>query len=434
MKNKKDIFVWSLFDFGNSTYATIIVAFVFPVFFTSVIAENNSNRDFLWSLGINISMIISAVLNPVCGAISDLSSSKKKFLFFFTLMTVIATCLMYFTGPVADHHIKFSFLHFDGYQSFRSAGAILFALILFIVSNIGFQTGMTFYDAFIPEITTPENYNKVSGIGYAVGYLGSLISVFLVFPLKDNPNLLFVVTGILFLLFSLPLFLFLKEKKNVLPPSNVNYIKYGFGKVKNSLTHIGSRPDLKNFLLSFFFYIDSVNTIIFFAGIFASTTLGFTITQLAIFFILVQITAFIGSLVFGKIGDRIGKLKSIKINIVFWLIIILAIFIFVNKDSYIYIGDTAIHLFYIIGSFAGFFLGSTQSLSRAVMSHLLPFENKAEYFGFYALLDKTSTLLGPLLFGLVSWLTGDQKLAVLSLIILFVIGIYFLNRVRLNTN
>lgn len=410
MKNKKDIFVWSLFDFANSTYATIIVAFVFAVFFKSVIAGGLPIGDFYWSLGINISMIISAVLNPVCGAISDLSSNKKKFLFFFTMMSVIATCLMYLTGP----------------------GTILFAIFLFVISNIGFQTGMTFYDAFIPEITTPENYNKVSGIGYAVGYLGSLISVFLVFPLKDNPNLLFAVTGILFLLFSLPLFLFLKEKKNVLPPVDVNYIKYGFTKVKNSLAHIGSRPDLKNFLLSFFFYIDSVNTIIFFAGIFASTTLGFTITQLAIFFILVQITALIGSLVFGKIGDKIGEIKSIKINIFFWLIIILAIFIFVNKDSYIYIGDTAIHLFYVIGSFAGFFLGSTQSLSRSVMSHLLPVENKAEYFGFYALLDKTSTLLGPLLFGLVSWLSGDQKLAVLLLILLFLIGIIFLNRVKLD--
>lgn len=412
MKNKKDIFVWSLFDFANSTYATIIVAFVFAVFFKSVIANDMPIGDFYWSLGINISMIISAVLNPVCGAISDLSSNKKKFLFFFTMMSVIATCLMYFTAP----------------------GTILFAIILFIISNIGFQTGMTFYDAFIPEITTPEYYNKVSGIGYAVGYLGSLISVFLVFPLKDNPNLLFVVTGIIFLLFSLPLFLFLKEKKNVIPPPDVNYIKYGLTKVKNSLTHIGTRPDLKNFLISFFFYIDSVNTIIFFAGIFASTTLGFTITQLAIFFILVQITALIGSLVFAKIGDKLGEIKSLNINIIFWFIIILAIFIFVNKDSYVYIGGMQIHLFYIIGSFAGFFLGSTQSLSRSVMSKLLPYENKAEFFGFYALLDKTSTLLGPLLFGLVSWLSGDQKLAVLSLIVLFAVGIYFLNKVKLNTN
>jgi UMF1 family MFS transporter len=411
MKNKKDVLVWSLFDFANSTYATIILAFVFAVYFKSVIANDQPIGDLYWALGINISMIISAVLNPVCGAISDLTSNKKKFLFYFTIMSVIATCLMYFTGP----------------------GTILFALVLSIISNIGFQTGMTFYDAFIPEISTPKDYNRVSGIGYAVGYLGSLLSVFLVFPLKDNPNLLFVLTGLIFFLFSLPFFLFLKEKKHPIPhKKNVSYIKYGIGKVKHSLLTINKLPNLKNFLIAFFFYIDAVNTIIVFAAIFASTTLGFTITQLAIFFILVQITAFIGSLVFGKWGDKIGILKSININIISWLLIILAIFVFVNKDSYVNIAGEQIHLFYIIGSFAGFFLGSTQSLSRAVMSRLTPYESKAEYFGFYALLDKTSTLLGPLLFGLVSSISGDQKLAVLSLIVLFVVGIIFLNRVKLN--
>ncbi len=167
MKNKSQVFVWSLFDFGNSSYATIIVAFVFAVYFKEVIVSGQSIGDLYWSLGINISMIISAVLNPVCGAIADLTSSKKKFLLYFTLLCVIPTALMYFTKE----------------------GTILFALTLFIFSNIGFQTGLTFYDAFISEITEPEYYNKVSGIGYAVGYMGSLISVALVFPLKDNPNI-----------------------------------------------------------------------------------------------------------------------------------------------------------------------------------------------------------------------------------------------------
>jgi UMF1 family MFS transporter len=171
MKNKKQIFYWSLFDFANSTYATIVLAFVFAIYFTSTIAEGKPIGDFYWSLGINIAMIISAVLNPVCGAISDYSNSKKKFLLFFTILAVIPTALMYFTGP----------------------GTIVFGLVLLIFSNIGFQTGLTFYDAFIKEITEEKYYNKVSGIGYAVGYAGSLISVALVFPLKDNPNLLFLV-------------------------------------------------------------------------------------------------------------------------------------------------------------------------------------------------------------------------------------------------
>ncbi|MBC8485156.1 MAG: MFS transporter, partial [Bacteroidetes bacterium] len=171
MKNKSQVFFWSLFDFANSSYAVIIVAFVFAVFFKSVIAEAKPIGDFYWSLGINISMIVAAVISPVLGAIADRSSSKKKFLAFFSALCIVGTALMYFTGK----------------------GAIAFALFLFILSNIGFQVGLAFYDAFIPEMVEEKYYNKVSGIGYAVGYIGSLLSVVLVFPLKDNPNLLFVV-------------------------------------------------------------------------------------------------------------------------------------------------------------------------------------------------------------------------------------------------
>jgi len=397
LKNKSQVLVWSLFDFGNSSYAVIIVAFVFAVFFKEVVVSGESIGDFYWSVGINISMLISAVLNPVFGAIADYSSNKKKFLFLFTLLCVISTSMMYFTGE----------------------GTIIYALVLFILSNIGFQTGLTFYDAFISEIADPKDYNKVSGYGYAAGYVGSVISVALVFPLKDDPNLLFAISAFFFLIFSLPLFLFLKEKNRPSENVKINYIAYGFKKVLTTLKNINNFRDLKNFLISFFFYIDAVNTIIFFSGIYASSTLNFTITELAVFFLIVQITAMIGSFVFVKIGDRIGIIKSIYINLIFWTLITLAVFITNDKNS-----------FFIIGGFAGFFLGSTQSLSRALMTFLTPLEIKTEFFGFYALMDKTSTLIGPLTFGLVSWLSGSQKLAILSVGFFFIVGMLLLNKVK----
>jgi MFS transporter, UMF1 family len=396
MKNRSTVFVWSLYDFANSSYAVIIVAFVFAVFFKSVIAGGESIGDFYWSIAINISMIISAVLNPICGAIADLTSNKKKFLLFFTLLAVIPTSLMYFTGE----------------------GTILFALTLFILSNIGFQTGLTFYDAFLPEIASPENYNKVSGIGYAVGYIGSLIAVILVFPLKDDPNLLFVVTALFFLIFSLPFFFFIKEKKKIAEKINTGFAVYGFRKVAGTLKNINRYPNLRNYLLSYFFYIDAVNTIIFFSAIYASSTLNFTIEELIIFFIIVQITAMAGSFLFGAIGEKIGLIRSIFINLAIWIGITFAVFFTDDKMS-----------FYIIGGFAGTFLGSTQSLSRALMSKIIPLNMKTELFGFYALLEKTSTLLGPLTFGLVSWLSGSQKLAVLSVSLFLITGIIFLRKV-----
>lgn len=414
MKNKAQVFYWSLFDFANSSYAVIIVAFVFAVFFTDTICSKQPIGDLYWSLGINLSMIISAVLNPVCGALADRTSNKKAFLLFFTILAVIPTGLMYFLGE----------------------GMIAFGLILFVVSNIGFQTGLTFYDAFISDITEEKYYNKVSAIGYAVGYIGSLISVLLVFPLKDSLGTLFVVTALFFLVFSLPLFLFLKEKKVNTAGADFTpsmYFTYGFKKVFDTIKHINNYANLRNYLLSFFLYIDAVNTIIFFSGIYARKSLNFETTQLAIFFIIVQITAMGGSFLFGYIGDRLGILRSIFVTLFFWIAIILFIFFFVDENSYLILSASVkIHYFFIVGGFAGLFLGSTQSLSRALMTKLTPQEIKTEFFGFYALFDRTSTLLGPLTFGLVSWLSGSQKFAVLSVGIFFILGILMLKRVEEN--
>lgn len=410
MKNKSRVFAWSLFDFANSSYAVIIVAFVFAVYFRSVIAGNESIGDFYWGIGINISMVITAILSPVCGAITDLTSNKKKYLFFFTILCVVCTALMYFTG----------------------AGTILFALVLFILSNVGFQTGLALYDAFIPELVDEKDYNRVSGIGYAVGYIGSLVSVVLVFPLKDNPNLLFVVTAMVFLIFSLPLFLFVKEEKVNRPHPEGSLASYGMKKVFTTIKNIKERPNLKHFLLSFFFYIDAVNTIIFFAGIYAAATLEFEVTELAIFFLVVQFTAMLGSFLFGAIGDKIGIIRSIYINLTFWVLIVLYIFFFISKDSYVTLMGSQVHQFFLVGGFAGLFLGSTQSLSRTMMSKLVPYESKAEFFGFYGLMDKTSTLLGPLTFGVVSALSGDQNLAVLSVGVFFIIGMVLLKNVKEN--
>lgn len=411
MKNKSSVFFWALYDFGNSSYAVIILAFVYAVYFTEVICAQSREADFLWSLGINISMIFSAVLNPICGAIADKTSNKKSFLLFFTLLSVIPTALLYFTG----------------------AGTIFLGLLLFIISNIGFQTGLTFYDAFIPDIVEEKYYNRVSGIGYAVGYIGSLVSVLLVFPFAGNYNLLFPVSALFFLVFSLPLFLFLKEKKNQIPyiqnESLIDYVKFGFKKVFHTIKHINNFRNLKNYLIAYFLYIDAVNTIIFFAGIYANKTLGFSTIQLAIFFIIVQFTAMIGSLLFGKIGDKLGIKNSIFLNIFFWILILIFIF-FTDNDSSLTIAGFQIHFFFLAGGFAGTFLGSTQSLSRALMAKLTPNEIKTEFFGFYSLFEKTSTLLGPLTFGLVSYISGSQKFAILSIGLFFLLGALFLKKVN----
>lgn len=397
------MFYWTLFDFANSSFATIIVAFVYAVYFKKVIASNLPVADFYWSASINISMIIVAILGPVLGAAADYYGNKKKYLAFFTVLCIISTALMYFVAE----------------------GMILEGMVLFIAANIGFQAGLGFYDAFLKEITKPEFYNKVSSAGYAIGYLGSLFSLAAVFILEDTPKLTFVVCSVLFLIFSLPIFLYVKEQSTGQSPVYgkqwFDFIKTGLQRTSDTIKHISKYSNLRKFLISYFFYIDGVNTVIFFSAIYAQTTLGFTITELVLFFVIVQVTALIGSFLFGYLADKFGTKRILRLTILGWVVLTITVFFSQGKTS-----------FMVIGAFAGFFLGSSQALSRSFMSTLIPDFKKTEFFGFYSLFEKTSTILGPLTFGLVSWLTADQRIAVLSIAVFFVLGYLLLNRVQEN--
>jgi len=402
-KNKwltKDVFNWSLFDFANSTFATIVVAFVYAIYFKKVVALNEPVADFYWSMAINISMIAVAFLSPVLGAASDYLGNKKKYLVFFTFLCITSTAMLYFV----------------------TAGMVLWGMILFILANIGFQAGLGFYDAFIKEITSFKNYNRVSSLGYAVGYLGSLASLGAVIALQDEPRNAFIACSVLFLLFSLPFILFVKERK-VTHPENLhsksNFLSIGLKRTAETLRHINKYKNLRLFLLSYFLYIDGVNTIIFFSANYAQTTLQFSIPDLILFFIIVQVTALGGSFLFGWIADRKGTKNTLMFIILSWAVLTVLVFFAGDKTTFL-----------IIGAFAGTFLGSSQALSRSFMGKLTPDERKTEFFGFYSLFEKTSTILGPLTFGLVSWLTGNQRYAVISILIFFVLGFILFRKVN----
>ncbi|MFI5211664.1 MAG: MFS transporter [Ignavibacteria bacterium] len=394
----KQVFNWSLFDFANSTFATIVVAFVYAIYFKKVVAGNEPVADLYWSASINISMLVVAFLSPVLGAASDYYSSKKKYLIFFTFLCITATALLYFV----------------------TEGKVMWGMFLFIIANIGFQAGLGFYDAFIKEISEPGNYNRVSSLGYAVGYLGSLASLAAVIVLQDSPRLTFLACAGMFFVFSLPMFFFVKEKKTdrTGEANNPNFLVIGLKRTAETLKHINQYRNLKFFLLSYFLYIDGVNTIIFFSANYAQTTLNFEIPELIMFFVIVQVTALAGSFLFGWIADKTGTKRTISFIILCWSVLTLLVFFADTKTTFL-----------IIGAFAGIFLGSSQALSRSFMGKLTPDEKKTEFFGFYSLFEKTSTILGPLTFGLVSWLTGNQRYAVVSILIFFIAGYFLLGKV-----
>lgn len=414
-QGKSKIFIWTLYDFANTSYSIVVVTFIFAVYFKKVIAESQPIGDLFWSLGISISMFITAIIAPILGAISDYSAGKKRFLLLFTLMCIIPTGMLYFTG----------------------SGDIYLALFLFILANIGFEAGLVFYDSFLPEITTVKNYGRVSGYGFAMGYFGSLAVLALSFPFIQSEMIkeTFPLAAAFFLVFSLPLFLFLKDtRKDVKAP--VSFIKIGVDRVRSTISHLKEYKNLALFLLAFFFYIEGVNTVIFFAGNYASTTLNFSMEELIIFFIIVQTTAIVGSVTFGIISDSIGQKKAISISLSIWMFTVVIAYFTSSTENFIiqYFAeitewetkDLIIKSFYFVGLLAGSVMGATQSTSRSLMSRLTPDEKKTEFFGFYSLFGKSSAIIGPLVFGLVSYLSSSQRFAILSLGVFFIVGLFIL--------
>ena len=398
MKERGKIFVWTLFDFANTSFSIVVVTFLYAVYFKKTVASGEPIGDLYWSIATSISMIVTAVVGPMLGAIADYSAGKKRFLLFFTLLCIVFTSLLFFVKE----------------------GNIFWGVTIFIVATIGFEAGLIFYDAYLPEITTPKNYGRVSGYGFGMGYLGSLATLAIIYPFIEN-NLIretFPMSALFFLVFSLPIFFYLSDSRQRVERTQ-SYVSIGLSRVWSTITHLRYYKNLAIFLLAYFFYIEGVNTVIYFSGNYASTTLGFSDTELLIFFLTVQTTAIAGSIILGILADSIGQKKTIILTLVLWLITVLLAYLVQDKSG-----------FYVVGLIAGVAMGSSQSTSRSLMSKLTPSEKKTEFFGFYSFFGKSSAVLGPLVFGLVSFLSGNQRLAIISIGFFFLVGLLILFKVK----
>ncbi|NTU53371.1 MAG: MFS transporter [Chlorobiaceae bacterium] len=412
---KAKIVSWLLFDFANTSFSVMMVTFAFPLYFKNIICMGDPGGDALWGFCISISMLIVALISPVLGAQADYSGRRKRFLFAFTLMSVIATAMLSFSGP----------------------GMVLSAALFFILANIGFEGGLVFYDAWLPEITSRRSIGRVSGYGFAMGYLGALTILLLLLPLLSkgivlsnitNLKISFGVVALFFALFSAPLFLILRDTKGAVSDSLSakgrrgvsSSLFHSIKEVGHTIRHIMSYPDLARFLLAYFFYNDAILTIIAFSSIYAQNTLGFTTRELITFFMTVQTTAILGSVVFGFVTDRIGPKRTIVLTLFIWFIVIVMAIFSLSKPA-----------FMATGLLAGMSMGSSQAASRSLMARLTPKEHITEFFGFYdGSFGKASAVLGPLFFGLVSSGAGSQKVALASLLIFFGIGLLILTGVR----
>lgn len=400
------IFAWTLFDFANTAFSVIVVTVIFPRYFTEQVAGGKGG-DFFWGLAMSLSMLLAAAIAPPLGAAADYSRNKKLFLWFFTLASVICTGLMFFVQP----------------------GMILLGMVLFIVANTGFEGGIVFYDAFLPSITSRHTYGRVSGYGFAMGYLGALavlLIVILMLPETTHPEyffyvrLTFIVAAVFFLVFALPMFIWVPEPKAAgQKPTGIFHIGYQQARTTFRALFIEKKhPTLARFLIAFFIYNDAIITVIAFAAIFAEKVLHMQPREIIIFFAVVQSSAILGSFLFGFVTDKIGPKKTIMITLVIWLSITVGAY-FVETVAW----------FYVVAMGAGAAIGSSQSASRSLMALLTPKEREAEFFGFYdGLCGKASAVIGPLVYGVIAAIT-DQRIAVLFIGLFFLVGLILIRGV-----
>lgn len=407
---RRPVIAWAFYDWANSAFATTVMAVFFPIFFKSYWDQASSATVSTFHLGManTIASLIVALLAPIMGAIADKGGARMKLLALFTLLGVAMTASL----PLV------------------AQGDWMLASILFVGASLGFWGGNQFYDSLLLDVAREEDYDLVSGFGYSLGYLGGGL-LFLVnalmaakpamFGLADAAEAVrvsFVMVAIWWTVFSVPVLLFVRESRASAPLPFAAAIGAGGRELLATLRHVRADRTLLLFLLAYWFYIDGVNTVMKMAVDYG-LALGFAQSSLISALLLVQFVGFPAALAFGLLGQRFGPRTGILIAIV----------VYACATVYAYFLESEAE-FYALAIVVGLVQGGIQSLSRSLYGRLVPAGKAGQFFGFYNMMGKAAAVLGPLLTGVTALLTNNSRLAILSLVLLFVIGGALLLRVK----
>ncbi len=408
--NRRTVFAWCLYDFANSAFTTLVVTFIYAAFFTKVIAPDEVTGTWLWSRSVSITAIAVALLSPLLGALADRGGYRKRFLGFFTAVAVVGAAFLYTAMP----------------------GQVVKALFWFTVGNIAFEMGGVFYNAFLPDVAPPDRIGRVSGYGWALGYAGGLTALALAlvgfvdaetswFGLGKEAYQNIRATNLLvagwFAVFSLPLFLWVREKP-ARPDASRAPLSDSFRRLVATFRQIRRYPDIFRLLLARLFYADGLNTVFAFGGIYAAGTFGFTFEELLVFGLVLNVAAGLGALAMGFVDDWLGGKRAIQISLLGFIAATVTA-LFAGRRQ----------LFWAAGLLIGLCGGPNQAASRSLMGRFVPADKKNEFYGLFAFSGKATAFMGPFLLGELTRVFGSQRAGMTVVLVFFVIGLALLHRV-----
>ncbi len=408
--NPRAVWSWSMYDWANSAYATTVMAGFFPVFFKQYWASGlSANESTFWlGLGNAVAGLIVAVAAPVVGAIADQGGVRKRMLLAFTTLAVLATAALFLVA----------------------AGAWMWALVVYMLGAIAFSGANVFYDALIVEVARPGEMDRVSALGYGLGYIGGgLLFAFNVamtlhpewFGLGSAAEAVrwsFLSVALWWAVFTLPLALGVREHAEGARPGVVEAVGAGFRQLGATFHRIRSERMIWLFLLAYFLYIDGVNTVIK-MGVDYGLALGFDASALMGALLLTQFVAFPAAIAMGRLGERLGTKNALLGAIGVYALVCLWSMTMKRAAD-----------FYLLAAMIGLVMGGIQALSRSMYARMIPKEKSAEYFGFFNMLGKFAAVLGPFLMGWASLATGSARASILVIVALFALGGILLYRVR----
>jgi UMF1 family MFS transporter len=397
------IWSWALFDFANSPFTTLVVTFVYATYFTQAIAADPISGTELWSRAVSITALIVAVASPVLGAIADRGGYRKLFFVVTAVVCMLATALLYRALP----------------------GQAMFALVVFVVANVAFEACEVFYNAFLPDLAPRERIGFVSGLGWGLGYIGGLLAlivclVTLVQPaqpwfgftkeLGENIRATNLVVAVWFAVFTVPMLLFVHEDKSRITRGG-GVVAASFAQLLRTFRELRKHPQTVRFLLARLLFNDGLVTVFAFGGLYAAETFGFSLQQVIVFGIVINLTAGIGAFAMGYLDDIIGGKRTIVLSLIGLIGATLLATLATSQTA-----------FWVAGILIGIFAGPNQSASRSLMARFIPHDMENEFFGFFAFSGKLTAFLGPFLLGVLTVWSGSQRVGVSVVIVLFLVG------------